>query len=492
MIATLPSSQYEELFARLAILPRRISSDSRRIRTGDAFAAYPGQADDGRRYIADAIARDAGIVLWEPKDFVWSPQWNVPNRAVDELKQALGTIASFIYHHPSRSLFVVGVTGTNGKTSCSNWIAQCLDACGRRAAVIGTLGTGLVGALSPSANTTPDAALVHETLASVKAAGAVAVAMEVSSHGLDQGRVNGVEFDVALFTNLSRDHLDYHGTMTAYGETKAKLLAWPGLETAVINIDDPFGQALAKAAKPRGQHVLTYGLADADIVATSLDLSQSGIAMSVVTPCGQGEIATKLLGAFNASNLLGVLGVLIASGIGLDDAIGALSHVEAPAGRMQRLGGETQPLVVVDYAHTPDALEKALTALQPAVMRPGELICVFGCGGDRDTGKRPEMGRIAGYLADRVIITNDNPRTEDPAAIAADIVRGIRDCDSKHCTVLLDRAQAIEAAIADARRGDVVLIAGKGHEDYQEARGVRSRFSDADVARAALARKRVA
>jgi len=475
------------LLARLSLAPRGITADSRLVRPGEVFAAYRGQTADGRAFIPDAIAHGADAVLWDAFGFRWNPAWDVANLAVDDLKAKLGAIASYVYGAPSRSLWIAGVTGTNGKTSCSHWIAQCLDLCGRRAGVIGTLGNGLVGALRPSTHTTPDAALVHATLAAMRDAGARAVAMEVSSHALDQGRANGVEFDVALFTNLTRDHLDYHGTMAAYGTAKARLFAWPGLEARVVNVDDPFGQSLAEAARGRRQSVLTYGLLDADIVATTIDNTQAGIRIAVATPWGSGEVAARVAGTFNASNMLGVLGVLLASGIALDDALAALGRITAPPGRMQRFGGGFAPLVVVDYAHSPDALEKVLTALRPAVADGGELVCVFGAGGDRDAGKRPEMGRIAAKLADRVVVTSDNPRGEDPAAIADAIVRGIRESGHSRWTLELDRGAAIRAAIASADGGDVVLVAGKGHEDYQEAKGVRMHFSDAEVAVAELA-----
>jgi len=481
-----PEFDVSALLARLAVAPRRITADSRQVRAGDAFAAFPGLLADGRAFIPDAIARGAGAVLWEALSFHWDAAWRVSNVAVDDLKAKLGAIADHVYGHPSRALFVVGVTGTNGKTSCTHWIAQCLDACGRKSGILGTLGNGLVGALDASARTTPDAAEVHETLARLKSDGAEAVAMEVSSHGLDQGRVNAVEFDIALFTNLTRDHLDYHGTMTAYGAAKARLFAWPTLEACIVNSDDSFGRNLADAARARGQSVLTYGMADADIVATRVAATPAGLELSIVTPWGRGDIAPRLSGSFNASNVLGVLGVLLASGIDQERALAALARVAPPPGRMQRMGGNAQPLVVIDYAHTPDALEKALVALRPAVAKGGELVCVFGCGGDRDPGKRSEMGRIAGERADRIVVTNDNPRREDPEKIAAAIVVGIRSAGSRDFEVELDRGTAIQAAVASARQGDVVLVAGKGHEDYQERDGERTPFSDAKVAAAAL------
>jgi len=489
MASVVPDVDVPALLARLAARPHRITADSRQIATGDAFAAFPGMKADGRSFIADALARGAGAVFWEPQGFQWSSDWHAPQLPVDGLQAKLGLIADFIYGSPSQALWTIGVTGTNGKTSCSRWLAQCLDRCGRRAAIIGTLGNGLVGDEEPARLTTPDAALLQEMLARYKKAGALAVAMEVSSHGLDQGRVNGVAFDLALFTNLTRDHLDYHGTMAAYGAAKAKLFAWPGLQTQVINADDAFGQSLADAARARGRKVLTYGLANADVAATGIATASHGLALSVATPWGRGELRTRLVGAFNASNVLGCLAVLLASDVALPDALAALAAVEAPPGRMQRLGGHDAPLVVVDYAHSPDALEKVLRALRPAVADGRELVCVFGCGGDRDAGKRPEMGRVAATLADRVIVTTDNPRSEDPAAIVSAIVHGVRATSNRRWTVDLDRATAINAAISGAKTGDVVLVAGKGHEDYQEANGVRTPFSDVEAATAALTRR---
>ncbi|HKW82055.1 MAG TPA: UDP-N-acetylmuramoyl-L-alanyl-D-glutamate--2,6-diaminopimelate ligase [Casimicrobiaceae bacterium] len=475
------------LLARLSVPISRIGSDSRTLAPGDAFAAYPGTRHDGRAYIADAIRAGAGAVLWETQGFHWNHAWKLPQLPVEELKAKLGFIADAVYGHPSRELWMIGVTGTNGKTSCAHWIAAGLDAAGHRAAVIGTLGNGLIGALGPAVNTTPDAALLQQMLAGYKAAGAQAVAMEVSSHGIDQGRVNGVSFDVALFTNLSRDHLDYHGTMAAYGAAKARLFAWPGMRVGVINADDNFGRSLIDAARVRGRKVLSYGFGAADVVGSRVTASAAGLRFAVDTPWGKGEIATRLIGVFNATNLLGVLGVLLVSGVALEPALAIVAAAEAPPGRMQRLGGGEAPLVVIDYAHTPDALEKVLTALRPAVGEGGELICVFGCGGDRDRGKRPEMGRLAGRLADRVLVTNDNPRSEDPAAIASDIVHGIRDTGNRHYAIELDRANAIATAIGEAAAGDVVLVAGKGHETTQEQAGVQTPFVDAEHARRALA-----
>ena len=483
----LVAAQADALVARVGPIAG-ITADSREARPQVAFAAYPGHLRDGRAFIGDAIARGAAAILFEARGFDWNAGWRVPHVAVADLKSRVGFIASAVYGRPSQALWVAGVTGTNGKTSCSHWIAQALERCGRRAAVMGTLGYGFIDALVPSTNTTPDACVIQQLLAQWLGDGANAVVMEVSSHGLDQGRVNGIAFDVALFTNLTRDHLDYHGSMAAYGEAKARLMHWPGLRAAVINTGDAFGRELVRNARTHRQKVVTYGSQGADIVATRVDVTTSGMTIDIATPQGPAELKTSLAGAFNVQNLLGVLGVLLASDVALDRAIEALSQVTPPAGRMQRFGGGMQPLVVVDYAHTPDALEQVLSALRPALRNGGRLISVFGCGGDRDRGKRMEMGAIAGRLADRVIITNDNPRSEDPRNIADDIAEGLHAAPASW-VIELDRARAIERALDDAHAGDVVVLAGKGHEDYQEANGKRVPFSDARHVSDALARR---
>lgn len=476
------------LLARLHVLPCRITSDSRSVAPQTAFAAYPGATRDGRTFIPDAVERGAVAVLWEAEGFAWNPSVIVPNQPVDDLKHNLGPIADFIYGSPAQALWTIGVTGTNGKTSCTHWIAQAFERCGRRAAVMGTLGNGFVGALEPALHTTPDAALLHETLATLKAGGAQVVAMEISSIGLEQGRVNGLKVDVALFTNLSRDHLDHHGTMAAYGAAKARLFSWPTLLGAVINCDDVFGKQLALDMRGRSASTLTYGLVGAaQITTTSIVTEAGGMVLGVETPWGRGELRTALVGTFNASNLLGTLGVLLASKVPLDDALSATAELTPPPGRMERQGGGELPLVVIDYAHTPDALEKVLSAMRPAVAAAGKLVCVFGAGGDRDPGKRPEMGRIAAALADRVVVTSDNPRSEDPTAIAMSIAQGIRAAGNRHWTLEVDRAKAIAGAIAVARPGDVIVLAGKGHETYQEVAGEKRPFSDVAHAVSALA-----
>ena len=475
------------LFARLGGKPRRVTSDSRDLRPGDAFAAWPGSRVDGRAFIPDAIARGASAVLWESRNFRWSGDPAFPNAGVEGLAGHLGYIADDVFGRPSRDLWMVGVTGTNGKTTTSQWVAQALEGAGRRCGVIGTLGIGFAGALAPAANTTPDAAAFHESLARFRDGGAKAVAMEVSSIGLDQGRVNGATFDLAVFTNLTRDHLDYHGTMSAYGAAKAKLFSWPGLACSVINADDAFGQRLIDEIRGRGGRALSYGLANADVAATGVAAGPRGYSLGVATPWGRGSIDTAVVGAFNVSNLLATLGALLASDVEFDAALAALGRLAPPPGRMERHGGNGRPMVVIDYAHTPDALEKVLAALRPVVPPGGELVCVFGCGGDRDAGKRPQMGRIAGELADRVVVTNDNPRYEDAGTIAEAVARGLIDAGHRRWTIELDRDAAIRGAVHGAKRGDVVLLAGKGHEPWQEVGGERRAFSDARAAEDALA-----
>ncbi|MBU1689357.1 MAG: UDP-N-acetylmuramoyl-L-alanyl-D-glutamate--2,6-diaminopimelate ligase [Gammaproteobacteria bacterium] len=462
--------------------------DSRGLQPGDAFAAYPGERLDGRRFISQAIMAGAGAVLWEREGFEWDAEWEVPNLPVDGLRDKIGEIASQVYGEPSRQLWTIGITGTNGKTSCCHWIAQCLTKLGKKTAMVGTLGNGFSSALAPSANTTPDAVSLHALLRSYLDDNAKGVAMEVSSHGLVQGRVNGVHFDIAVLTNLSRDHLDYHGDMASYAAAKAGLFAWPELQYAVLNMDDPFGVELAGKLGCSGVQTVGYSLEGKHdgcrfaVLARDLVADAEGIRFKAITPWGAAQLSSKLLGRFNASNLLAALAVLLVSGIALEDAVRELGKVESVAGRVQRLGGEGKPLVVVDYAHTPDALEKVLGTLREIMGEKNKLICVFGCGGERDRGKRPLMGEVASRLADSVIVTSDNPRGEDAYAIIDEIIAGM----GANYHVIDDRAAAIDAAVRGAQPDDVVLIAGKGHEDYQEIKGVKLPFADADVARQVL------
>ncbi|MDW8322656.1 MAG: UDP-N-acetylmuramoyl-L-alanyl-D-glutamate--2,6-diaminopimelate ligase [Burkholderiales bacterium] len=478
--------QAAALYERLrALCPQaaHLSADSRRISPGDVFLAFPGRAHDARAFIAQAAAAGAAAVVWEAQGFAWPEHVHLPNLPVHGLRALAPLLAARWYGEPSQALWMSGVTGTNGKTSIAHWLGQSLDACGRRAAILGTLGNGLIGALAPASHTTPDCVTLQRLLAEYRAAGAQAVAMEVSSHALDQGRVEGVHFDVAILSNLSRDHLDYHGDMATYAAAKAKLFGWPDLKWAVLNLDDEFGLSLYERLQGSRVERLGYGFAAGELRAAQLRVSATGLAFRVHTPWGSGEVASPVLGAFNAYNLLAVLGGLLAAGVDLDTALARLAEVRPVTGRMQTLRADSGPTVVVDYAHTPDALEQTLKALRG--LTRGRLICVFGAGGGRDRGKRPLMGAVAAQLADRVIVTADNPRNEDPAHIAADILAGMPPGQD----VILDRASAIRTAVLEAGAEDVVLIAGKGHETYQEVHGARLPFSDLEVARAALTQR---
>lgn len=451
---------------------KAITADSRKVADGSVFLAYPGERADGREYIPQAIAQGAAAVLWDESGYEWNPQWQVPHLSIPDLRVKAGQIADSFYRQPSSKLWMIGVTGTNGKTSCSHWLAQALTCLGRKTAVVGTLGNGFQNALSHAINTTPDPILLHGMLAEYLAQGAQSVAMEVSSHGLEQGRVNGVHFKVAVFTNLSRDHLDYHGDMASYAAAKRKLFDWPGLTCSVLNSDDEYGRQYLAELRAAGKTVLTYGLDSGDVRASSLQLNTDGIRMQVQTPQGEATVQANVIGRFNAYNLLAVLASLLASDVPLADAVAALAQVKPVAGRMQQYGGGNKPLVVVDYAHTPDALEKVLNTLREQTT--GKLICVFGCGGNRDAGKRPLMAKAVSGLADISVVTSDNPRHENPEEIIRQVVAGM----SGEYRTEIDRSRAIADAINAAQAGDVVLVAGKGHEDYQEIAGVKHAYSD--------------
>jgi UDP-N-acetylmuramoyl-L-alanyl-D-glutamate--2,6-diaminopimelate ligase len=474
-----------EQLERQGVKPQRLTADSRRVQPGDVFVAFPGAQVDGRDFIAQALANGAAAVIAEA-----GKKGGAGDAAIVEvsgLAALSGEIAHLVYGRPSEKLWLAGVTGTNGKTSVSHWIAQAMNAMQHRCAVIGTLGNGFLESLVESPNTTPDAIILHAEFAGFVAQGAKACAMEVSSIGFDQGRVNGAAFDVAVFTNLTRDHLDYHGSMAAYAAAKEKLFFVPGLSVAVLNLDDPFGAELAVRLRDR-LHVIGYTLGpDAggeDVLrAENLGMSAAGVEFDLRGV----HFTAPVVGRFNVSNLLAVIGALLARNERLEDIAVALNRIQPPPGRMQALGGVDQPLVVVDYAHTPDALEKALGVLrETAAARGGRLVCVFGCGGDRDPGKRPQMGAIAERLADHVVLTSDNPRSENPQAIIDGILGGMKSPPA----VEPDRGQAIADAVADADPRDVILLAGKGHEPYQEIAGVRHPFSDIDVAKSALATRR--
>jgi UDP-N-acetylmuramoyl-L-alanyl-D-glutamate--2,6-diaminopimelate ligase len=484
----------------------KLASDSRRVGAGDVFFAYPGEAGDGRAFIGAAIAQGACAVVFDERGFEWNADWQVPHLAVADLKKNAGPIAHACHGMPDAGMFTVGVTGTNGKTSCAVWLGQALARLGNPTAVIGTLGVGLFkGRAEPDFDvtgyTTPDAVLLAGKVAAMRDAGATALAIEVSSIGLEQGRALGMHFDVALFTNLTRDHLDYHGDMDSYEAAKLKLFEWPGLKAAVLNLDDPAGlrlvahlQSRPGAALPLIGYTLQDRAAQPEIAGVAvLRASQfrsrnSGTDFHLESPYGSATVKTQLVGHFNISNALAVLGALMAKGVALRAAVDAIEALTPAPGRMQQVGGQEAPMVVIDYAHTPDALEKTLLTLrQVAHERGGQLWCVFGCGGDRDAGKRPQMGAIA-QLAEHVLVTSDNPRSEEPSAIIAEIVAGM---DAAHPASSLlaieDRAAAILSAVKHAAKPDVILLAGKGHEPYQEIKGRKMPFSDADHAALALA-----
>ena len=458
--------------------------DSRAVRPGNAFVAIAGFGAHGLRFVDQARAAGAAAILFEPPapDDLPAPDDAI---AVPGLRSRLGEMGDRFHGRATDAMTVVGVTGTNGKTSTVQLLTQAWHARGIVSGSVGTLGAGLYGQVVPTGFTTPLVLQTHELLAQMHDDGAQAIAMEASSHALDQGRVDGVHFDVAVFTNLTRDHLDYHGDMATYGAAKARLFAWNGLKAAVINLDDAFGRQLI-ATLPhdvRAIGVSSRGNASATLQATQLRFDNAGIGFDLLVDGQAHAVQSPLLGRFNVDNLLAVAGVLFALGDAPAQVAATLATLQPIHGRMNRLGGDGRaPLVVVDYAHTPDALEQALSSLRAHVQ--AKLVCVFGCGGDRDRGKRPQMAAIAEQHADIVIVTDDNPRFEDGDVIVADIMAGF--IDASRVTVQRDRAAAIEHAVGTAGPNDIVLIAGKGHEPYQDIQGVQHPFDDTQVARAAL------
>lgn len=469
-----------------------LQTDSRLVRPGDAFIAWPGYARDGREYVAAALAAGAATCLVEAEgvdsyNFIDARVASLPG-----LKSKTGLIAAAYYGTPSQALSVVAATGTNGKTSTAWWVAQSLSLLGQRCGVVGTLGVGeppladKPAAIDYTGLTTPDPVLLQQAFRRMADQGFAACAIEASSIGIKEHRLAGTQIKVALFTNFTQDHLDYHGSMESYWAAKRELFDWPGLQAAVLNIDDPKGAELAVELAGK-LDVWTYVLnGEARLSAHDLHYGAGGIAFTLKEGAEALQVQTGLIGEYNIANLLGVIGALRALGHSLADAARVAAQVTPVPGRMQRVGnGRELPELVVDYAHTPDALDKALQALRPlAAARGGQLVCVFGCGGDRDRTKRPQMGAIAARLADRVIATSDNPRTEPPEAILADIAAG-----APGALQVVDRQAAIAQAVLEAGSRDVVLVAGKGHEDYQEIGGERRPFSDVEQGRAALIRR---
>jgi len=439
-----------------------IALDSRKVQSGFLFCAYPGTHVDGREYIQQAIENGAAAILADESNFSFITT-SVPLIKIPYLQNKLSHLASRFYKNPSKKLQVVGVTGTNGKTSVSHFLAQVLNSEKIPCGLIGTLGYGMLPDLQSLSTTTPDPVSVQKILSDFKAENALAAAIEVSSHALTQGRVNNVEFAIAIFTNLTRDHLDYHVSMEEYGNAKLKLFMQNNLKYAVVNLDDPFSQKIIEAL-PKSVTAFTYSLEkqSADIYTSDIKLTSAGIQATLHTPWESSQFSTTLLGRFNLSNLLAVLATTTISGVCLADNIKAFKHLMPIPGRMEMFSNDNSPLVVVDYAHTPDALKNALQTLR--LHTKGEIHCVFGCGGDRDPGKRALMGEVADKHADHIILTNDNPRNEDPKSIITAILSGIK---SNKATVEYDRKQAIQHAFAQAKSEDVILLAGKGHEDYQ-------------------------
>lgn len=483
----------------------KLTGDTRRLQPGDVFLAYvlgnERLATDGRPHIDKAIAAGASAVVYEADQYTWAHGDSVPHLGLSQLHELAGAISAGWYGIAACNLAVTGITGTNGKTSCAQWLARLLQATGTPCATIGTLGTGFPDALKVTGFTTPDAVQLQASLAELHDAGARAIAMEVSSHGLEQGRVAGTGFSVAVLTNLTQDHLDYHGTMAEYEAAKAMLFKWDGLRAAVINRDDAMGGRLlaGNALAVSAPQVVEYGIdgkAGASAArgqwlrATNVRATASGTAFHVDGSFGTADVTTPMIGAFNVSNLLAVLGAALAQGVQWNAAIAALRGLTPVDGRMELFGGNDVPLAVVDYAHTPDALVQTLTALRPVTQaRQGKLWCVFGCGGDRDATKRPLMGGVAERLADEVVLTSDNPRSEDPLDILEQIADGMQ--DRSRVRLIEDRAAAILYAIKHAAPADVVLVAGKGHEATQEIQGRKRPFSDREHVRLTLATRGV-
>ena len=491
-----------EYLHSLASPSAKVSADSRQIESGDIFFAYPvghGNAlRDGRQYIDAALKNGAAVVVFDPVNFESEYLDHPQCVAVENLAPKAGEICAQWYGYPSQKLRMIGVTGTNGKTSITQWLASALDRADHRAAVLGTLGTGFVGSLVQTGYTTPDAPRLQTQLHELLNSGAKQVVMEASSHALEQGRIGGVQFNCAVFTNLTQDHLDYHGNMADYAEAKAKLFTFTGLEHAVINFDDAFGRELGmKLLAKGGIKVWAYALSkDAlngfekfaqrlERVYTN-DITLNGVAYDVKLVhegISENSVHIPVVGEFNLSNVLAVWTVLLTQGLSADEASQRVSKLRPVAGRMELIpltrGNKSEGLlVIVDYAHTPDALQKTIQAIRPiAEQRKGKIWCVFGCGGDRDVGKRSKMGEVAEQLADQIIITSDNPRTEDPLEIINMIRAGMAD-DASNIQMIADRAAAIMAAVRHADMQDIVLVAGKGHETSQEINGKKFDFSD--------------
>lgn len=500
MIEQMDSAAALAAWARAhAAVGARLQLDSRRLRAGDVFVALRGRTSDGMRYLQAAEKAGAAAVLCEKRDDLQGLETSLPVCMLEGLADQIGWVADAFYDCPTAHLRAVAVTGTNGKTSTSHWIAALLNSLHHPCAVVGTIGAFLgEKSFEVPALTTPDAVSNQTIFSEIYAAGAQCFAVEASSIGLQQGRLTGTRFDVAVFTNLTRDHLDYHGSLQAYEQAKAILFDWPGLKHAVINADDPAGRRMIERTLARGVHTIATTqsaqttIAGADMMrAEHVRATPHGVHFEVCFGTERFAVQTALLGRFNVDNLMGAAGALLALGLPAQAVFARLLQLQPPAGRLQNVSRADEPMVVVDYAHTPDALQKAIAALREvAHVRRGRICAVFGAGGDRDPGKRILMGQEAARGADAVIVTSDNPRTEDPQRIAQAVADGVQSVTRQPARVILDRQEAIEAAVAAAHTNDIVLIAGKGHEDYQDIKGVKYPFSDAEVARQALEARR--
>ena len=463
-----------------------LSADSRKLAPGDGFIAWPGAATDGRKYVNAVLGAGAAACLVEHEDAQAYGFSDDRVATYEGLKAATGPIVAAYFGVPSEQLQVVAITGTNGKTSTAWWLAQALDRLGRKCGVVGTLGVGQLGAMVFNGLTTPDPVLLQQQLKRFVDEGFVACALEASSIGLEERRLEGTRIRLAVFTNFTQDHLDYHASMADYWQAKKMLFSWPGLQAAIINIDDAKGFELSAALIGAPLDVWTFSCTGlARLQAQAICHGTHDLSFEVVEGAERHRISTPMVGLYNVSNLLGVVASLRAMNIPLADAVNACADLLPVPGRTETLTVPGQPLVVIDYAHTPDALEKVLLAIKPvALSRGGRLWCVFGCGGDRDASKRPLMAAIAEKSADQLVVTSDNPRTEDPQLIIDQMLRGLSRPDA--VLVQADRAAAIADALRLAQAGDVVLLAGKGHENYQEIKGVKFTFSDRDQAQAVL------
>ena len=478
------SESPQAIFAALGPAPMGICADSREAGPGVAFAAFPGERRDGRDFIPDAVRGGAAGILWDPENFQWNPEWRAPNAAVPNLRERLGELADAAYNFPSAEMTVLAATGANGKTTICHFAAQLLTASGIRAGVLGTAGDGFPGALIPSALTTPDAATLHRKLRELRDAGADAAAVEASSHGLSQGRLNGARLRVGVFANLGRDHLDYHGGMTDYFRAKAKLFESPRMRTAVVNADDEHGAILIRELRGKGgMQVVSFGEKQGDRRLTDFSPDGKGGADFVIADeSGGGErVSLSAPGRHNALNFIAAILAADAAGADWQKSLEAAPALALPEGRTARINPGESPAAYVDYAHAPESLAAAIAAARE--LNPESLWLVFGCGGDRDSGKRRMMGEVS-RAADHIVVTDDNPRNENPEDIAAPVMAA---AGAKALRVA-DRRAAIFHAVSHANAGDAILVAGKGHEREQElAGGKKIPFCDADVVREALA-----